>query len=149
MFTSKYKLKTLSLPSRPYPLPDSPEAISYKYAIYQSEISPVREWYTNEHKNWMGINGKNNKWMIWDKIAKETSNVTRKIQNYLERKSQNKAASIGDLCITPKELVDRLGDYEQFCPVSLILRDELIDCSENSRTDFVAEFRGKCQMCCF
>ena len=91
----------------------------------------------------MTINGKNNKWMIGDKIAKETSNVTKKIQNYIERKSLNKAASIADLCILPQELLSRLGEYEQYCPVSLTLRDELVDCSANTKTDYVAEYRGK------
>ncbi|CAF4113788.1 unnamed protein product, partial [Rotaria sp. Silwood1] len=128
---------------RQFPLPDSPEAISYKNAIYQHEIIPVRQWYTEEHKNWMIINAKNNKWFIWDKILQETSNVTKKIQNYIERKSLNKAASISDLCISPQELLNRLGEYEHYCPVSLTLRNELVDCSATTKTDYVAEYRGR------
>jgi adenylate/nucleoside-diphosphate kinase len=90
----------------------------------------------------MAINGRNNKWIIWDKIAQETANVTKRIQNYLERKSFNKAASISDLCISPQELLDRLGEYEHYCPVSLTLRNELVDCSATTKTDYVAEYRG-------
>ncbi|CAF4826662.1 unnamed protein product, partial [Rotaria sp. Silwood1] len=134
-------MKDRNDPNRQFPLPDSPEAISYKNAIYQHEIIPVRQWYTEEHKNWMIINAKNNKWFIWDKILQETSNVTKKIQNYLERKSLNKAASISDLCISPQELLNRLGEYEHYCPVSLTLRNELVDCSATTRTDYVAEYR--------
>jgi adenylate/nucleoside-diphosphate kinase len=95
----------------------------------------------------MNVNGKNNKWMIWEKIAQETSNVTKKIQNYVERKLLNKAASIADLCISPQDLLNRLGEYEQFCPVSLVLRNELVDCSADTRTDYVAEYRGKEPLC--
>jgi adenylate/nucleoside-diphosphate kinase len=91
----------------------------------------------------MNINGKNNKWIIWDKVFQETLNVTKKIQNYLERKSLNKAASVADLCILPQELLSRLGEYGQYCPVSLVLRDELVDCSADNRMDYVAEYRGK------
>lgn len=91
----------------------------------------------------MSINGKNNRWIVWDKIAQETANVTKKIQNYIERKSLNKAASIADLCILPQELLNRLGEFEHFCPVSLVLRDELVDCSATTRTDYVAEYRGE------
>ena len=91
----------------------------------------------------MTIPGTNNRWIVWDKVARETANVTKKIQNYLERKSLSKAASIADLCILPQELLNRLGEYEHFCPVSLALRDELVDCSATSRTDYVAEYRGK------
>ncbi|CAF1144837.1 unnamed protein product [Adineta ricciae] len=136
-------MKDRSDPNRQFPLPDSPEAIANLYAIYQHEISPVRQWYTEEHKNWMIVNGKNNKWIIWDKVAQETANVTKKIQNYIERKSLNKAASIADLCILPKELLERLGEYEHYCPVSLVLYDELVDRSGDTKTDYAAEYRGK------
>ncbi|CAF2033300.1 unnamed protein product [Rotaria magnacalcarata] len=129
--------------NRPYPLPDSPEAISYKNAIYQSEIMPVRQWYTEEHKNWMTLNAKSNKWLIWDRILNETAAVTKKIQNYIERKSFNKAASIADLCISPQELLNRLGEYEHYCPVSLTLRDQLVDCSADTKADNIAEYRGR------
>ncbi|CAF4492974.1 unnamed protein product, partial [Rotaria socialis] len=128
---------------RPYPLPDSPEAIAYKNATYQHEIMPVRQWYTEVHKNWMALNAKSNKWLIWDRILNETAAVTKKIQTYLERKSFNKAASIADLCISPQELSNRLGEYVHYCPVSLTLRDELVDCSADTKTDYIAEYRGR------
>ena len=91
----------------------------------------------------MVVNAKNNRWITWDQVAKETANVTKKIQNYLEKKYFQQAASIADLCILPQELLSRLGLFEHFCPVSLILRDELVDCSATTRTDYVAEYRGK------
>lgn len=75
-------------------------------------------------------------------------NVTKKIQNYLERKSLSKAASIADLCILPQELLLRLGEYEHYCPVSLTLRDELVDCSGDTKTDHVAEYRGNYNTIC-
>ena len=54
-----------------------------------------------------------------------------------------KAASIADMCITPTEFLQRMGDYNQYCPVSLALRGELVDCSTNITLDFAVEFRGK------
>ena len=53
------------------------------------------------------------------------------------------AASISDMCITPDEFSQRLGDFNQYCPVSLALRGELVDCSTNVTLDFAVEFRGK------
>ena len=129
-------------PSRPYLLPDSPEAVSQKYAIYQHEIGPVRKWYTDEHKNWMKVNGKQNKWIVWDTIEKETASVTKKVQNYIENKSTGRAAAIADLCILPQELLSRLGEYEHFCPVSMALHDELVNSSAHTKTDYAAEYRG-------
>lgn len=54
-----------------------------------------------------------------------------------------KAASVADMCITPSECLERLGDYGQYCPVSLADRGELVDCSVNSSLEFAAEFRGR------
>lgn len=54
-----------------------------------------------------------------------------------------KAANIADLCITPKELQDRLGECGQYCPVSLAEKGELIDCSVTSSLEFAAEFQGR------
>ena len=54
-----------------------------------------------------------------------------------------KASSIADMCITPGECLVRLGDYGQYCPVSLADRGELVDCSVNSSLEFTAEFRGR------
>ena len=54
-----------------------------------------------------------------------------------------KAASVADMCITPSECLVRLGDFGQYCPVSLADRGELVDCSVNPSLEFAAEFRGR------
>lgn len=53
-----------------------------------------------------------------------------------------KAACIDKLCITPQELTSRLGEFGQFCPVSLAESYELVDCSTTEALEFAAEFRG-------
>lgn len=53
-----------------------------------------------------------------------------------------KAAGIADLCITPEELQYRLGEFGQYCPVSLAEKGELVDCSVMLSLQFAAEFRG-------
>ena len=58
---------------------------------------------------------------------------------------KGKAASIADMCITPKEFEVRLGDFGQYCPVSLALRGELVDCSNTPSLKLAAEFRGNYQ----
>lgn len=47
------------------------------------------------------------------------------------------------MCITPSECLVRLGDFGQYCPVSLADRGELVDCSVNPSLEFAAEFRGR------
>ncbi|KAL8186359.1 UNVERIFIED_CONTAM: hypothetical protein K2H54_069233, partial [Gekko kuhli] len=60
----------------------------------------------------------------------------------LEHNPDRKAASIADLCITPQELLSRLGEFGQYCPVSLAEKGELVDCSVTPSLRFAAEFRG-------
>lgn len=47
------------------------------------------------------------------------------------------------MCVTPKEFTERLGDYGEYCPVSLVDYGHLVDCSGNPNLDFAAEFRGR------
>lgn len=53
-----------------------------------------------------------------------------------------RAAAVNDMCITPSEFLVRLGDFAQYCPVSLALRGELVDCSTEPTLKYAAEFRG-------
>lgn len=53
------------------------------------------------------------------------------------------AASIANMCVTPKEFKERLGDFGEYCPVNLADFGQLVDCSRNSSLEFAAEFRGR------
>ncbi|XP_039207110.1 adenylate kinase 9 isoform X2 [Crotalus tigris] len=130
-------------PNRPpYPLHDSSHIISLKNSCYQAQTEEIRPFYEEQHQNWYILDASHSKWWIWNKILQETQAVTKQIQLYLERIRQGKAASIADMCITPNELLSRLGDFGQYCPVSLAEREELIDCSDSPSLKFAAEFRG-------
>uniref|UniRef100_A0A3Q2NN38 Uncharacterized protein n=1 Tax=Fundulus heteroclitus TaxID=8078 RepID=A0A3Q2NN38_FUNHE len=62
------------------------------------------------------------KWWIWTNILKEV-NVSMK------------------LCITPKELGCRLGEFGHYCPVCLALHHHLVDCSETAALTHAAEYK--------
>lgn len=123
-------------------LNDSPEIIGYKIREWKNEIGFIRDWYMNEHKNYAQIDGNSSKWAIWNEAKKIGFESIRLIQTYLFRVNNHKAASIANLCVTYKEMEKRLGDFGQYCPVSLALNDELVDCSENHSMDFVSEYQG-------
>ena len=44
--------------------------------------------------------------------------------------------------ITPAELKKRLGHFEEFCPVSFVDKDELVDLSQSKTIEYAAEFKG-------
>ena len=50
------------------------------------------------------------------------------------------AASICGLCITPKEFTAKLGEFIDYCPVSLALKGELVK-AVNRSLKFAAEYR--------
>ncbi|KAM8809905.1 adenylate kinase 9 [Eudromia elegans] len=126
----------------PYPEHDSSQILAIRNSCYKQHIDSIRTYYEKEHQNWCVIDAFHSKWWIWNKLLQEVQVVVKEIQIYLERIREGKAASIADLCITPEELQYRLGEFGQYCPVSLAEKHELRDCSVTSSLQFAAEFRG-------
>uniref|UniRef100_A0A4W3JBZ5 Cilia- and flagella-associated protein 206 n=1 Tax=Callorhinchus milii TaxID=7868 RepID=A0A4W3JBZ5_CALMI len=129
-------------PYRTYPLHDSSQILTVRNSSYRHEISAIWEYYHQRHQNWHIIYGQNSKWSVWNKVVEESRSSVKHVQSYLEKIKEDKAASVANLCITPKELQARLGEFQQYCPVSLLLRGELVDLSGNPSLEFAAEFRG-------
>lgn len=123
-------------------LNDSPEIIGYKLREWKNEIGFIRDWYINEHKNLVQLDGQQSKWSLWEQAKDIGFDSIKNIQIYLNKISNQKAACIAKLCVTYDEMINRLGDFGQYCPVSLALYDELVDCSENRLMDFVAEYQS-------
>nr|XP_009932576.1 PREDICTED: adenylate kinase 9 [Opisthocomus hoazin] len=126
----------------PYPEHDSSQILAIKNSCYRQHIDAIRTYYKQEHQNWCVIDAFRSKWWIWNKVLQEVQVVVKEIQIYLERIREGKAACIADLCITPEELRYRLGEFGQYCPVSLAEKGELVDCSVTPSLQFAAEFRG-------
>ncbi|KFQ77607.1 Adenylate kinase 9, partial [Phoenicopterus ruber ruber] len=127
----------------PYPEHDSSQILTIKNSCYKQHIDAIRTYYKKEHQNWCVIDAFQSKWWIWNKVLQEVQVVVKEIQIYLERIREGKAAGIADLCITPEELQYRLGEFGQYCPVSLAEKGELVDCSATSSLQFAAEFQGR------
>ncbi|KAI4567298.1 hypothetical protein MJG53_008876 [Ovis ammon polii x Ovis aries] len=128
--------------SLPYPLHNSSQIIAVKNSRYRKNIGEIRQYYEVQHQNWYVIDGFHSKWWIWNEVIKKVKMVNKYMQIYMERIKAGKAACIDKLCISPEELISRLGEFGQFCPVSLAESYELVDCSSNDSLEFAAEFRG-------
>ncbi|XP_023368209.1 adenylate kinase 9 [Otolemur garnettii] len=128
--------------SLPYPLHNSAQIIAVRNAKYRKNVEVIRQYYQEQHQNWYMIDGFHSKWWVWNEVVKNVQMVNKYMQTYLERIKEGKAACIDKLCITPQELLSRLGEFGQFCPVSLAEAQELFDCSVSSSLEFAAEFRG-------
>ncbi|XP_077018750.1 adenylate kinase 9 isoform X3 [Tamandua tetradactyla] len=128
--------------SLPYPLHNSAQIIAVKNSKYRKNIGEIRQYYQEQHQNWYMIDGFHSKWWVWNEVLKNVQIINKCIQTYLERIKAGKAACIDKLCISPQELNSRLGEFGQFCPVSLAESCELFDCSVTKSLEFAAEFRG-------
>ncbi|XP_027959961.1 adenylate kinase 9 [Eumetopias jubatus] len=137
LFLEKKKEQSL-----PYPLHNSTQITAVKNSKYRKNIDEIRKYYQEQHQNWYVIDGFHSKWWVWNKVIKEVQMVNKHMQIYLERIKAGKAACIDKLCITPQELISRLGEFGQFCPISLAESHELVDCSITDSLEFAAEFRG-------
>ncbi|XP_054992699.1 adenylate kinase 9 [Sorex araneus] len=126
----------------PYPLHNSAHITAVKDTKYHKNIPDIKQFYEQQHQNWRVIDGFHSKWWVWNEVMKATQTVNKHIQTYLGRIKAGKAALIDKLCISPQELISRLGEFEQFCPVSLADLGELVDCSLTDSLEFAAEFRG-------
>ncbi|XP_044531342.1 adenylate kinase 9 [Gracilinanus agilis] len=128
--------------SLPYPVHNSSQILSIKNSCLNQNRVFIKEFYEEQHQNWCVIDGFHSKWWVWNEVLNNVQNMNKRIQLYLERIRAGKAASINKLCITPQELHSRLGEFGQYCPVSLAEKNELVDCSVTSSLEFAAEFRG-------
>ncbi|XP_064454047.1 adenylate kinase 9 isoform X2 [Mirounga angustirostris] len=137
LFLEKKKEQSL-----PYPLHNSTQITAVKNSKYHKNIDEIRKYYQEQHQNWYVIDGFHSKWWVWNKVIKKVQMVNKYMQIYLERIKAGKAACIDKLCITPQELISRLGEFGQFCPISLAESHELVDCSITDSLEFAAEFRG-------
>lgn len=127
---------------RPYVMHDSTRIFAVKCAAYKKEIAAVKDWYRGKHDNLVSIDGDRSKWWVWNSAAETARKSVRRVQDYLSRIIDGKAACVADLCITPTEFSERIGSFGQYCCVSLGDRGELVDCAGHPNFEFTAEFRS-------
>eukprot|EP00731_Ephydatia_muelleri_P001091 Em0001g1091a len=126
--------------SRKHPMHDSPAILLTRSGQYYKHREGIYQWYSQQHDNWNTVDGERSQWWVWNEVRSKALFTAVQIQQYIDRIRKDKAASISGLCITPAEFKSRLGEYQEYCPVSLALKDELVNCPS---LKFSAEYKGK------
>ncbi|KAE8286847.1 Adenylate kinase 9 [Larimichthys crocea] len=135
-------------PNKPHLMHDSSEILHIRNSCYKHEVEHVRQHFQQQYQNWIPLDGLKSQWWIWNSIIMEVSISMKYIHSYLERTGSRRAACIHRLCITPKELQYRLGEFGQYCPVCLALHYHLVDCSGTTALTHAAEYQGNYYKMC-
>ncbi|XP_030261487.1 adenylate kinase 9 isoform X1 [Sparus aurata] len=135
-------------PYKAHLMHDSSEILHIRNSCYKQEVKHVRQHFQKQYQNWIILDGLKSKWWIWNMILQEVSISMKYIHSYLERTKNRKAACINRLCITPRELQYRLGEFQQYCPVCMALHHHLVDCSETAALTHAAEYGGQYYRMC-
>ena len=78
--------------SRLLALHDSGQILMVKLATWQREINAVREHYTDQHANWVKVDGQKCKWWVCHEILKIGRESIVQIQKYLEKLAEGEAS---------------------------------------------------------
>jgi len=130
-------------PNKMSALHDSHTILAIRVACHRREEKPILEFYKEGYKNLVPVDGERSKWWVFNKVVDEVQIAVQNIQTYIERVAKGHAACIKYMCITPKKLDAQLGEFKEYCPVSLAENNELYDCSSQTSHDLIAEYRGK------
>ncbi|XP_056150135.1 adenylate kinase 9 [Lampris incognitus] len=135
-------------PNRAHLMPNSGEILHIRSSCYKQEVEHLRQHFQQRYGNWVLLDGFRSKWWMWSHILEEVHISMKYIRSYLERTRNGQAACINRLCIIPKELQSRLGEFGQYCPVCLALHYHLVDTSDITTLALAAEFRGHYHKMC-
>ncbi|XP_076129296.1 adenylate kinase 9 [Alosa pseudoharengus] len=138
----KRALKDKLKHTRPYPEHNSASIMALRCSCYRQEGEAVRQHYELQRHNRLSLDARRSKWWLWTRVLDHTRLCMTSIHTYMDRIRNGKAASIAHLCVSPRELQGRLGEFGQYCPVSLAQQRHLVDCSHTSSLELAAEYRG-------
>jgi adenylate/nucleoside-diphosphate kinase len=140
----KVKLASYLIPLEDdYEATDHEEILEKYYQAYISNIEPIRTTYSQLYRNWMAINARQNRWKIWTDLFNFMTEATFKMQRYMKSIRDDNIAQLDGICITPNEYEKRKGHFGDYCPVSFVLRDELVDCQNQEGMRFCVEYNRK------
>ncbi|KAK3516708.1 hypothetical protein QTP70_022501 [Hemibagrus guttatus] len=129
--------------NRPYPMHDSTQFLDFRISCFKREVEALRKHFHQQYQNWVPVDAHKSSWWVWHRVLEEVKISTQYIHKYLKRIRKGQAASIERLCVTPRELQSRLGEFDHYCPVSLALHKHLVDCSFDTSLELAAEFKRR------
>ena len=114
-------------------------AIDIRREAYSKDIDLIELNYQRIYANWINIDARASKWALKDELQHIIADGIQKRQNYLDLKSKGAAAPISGIALSKIHILNNLGKYKEYCPVSYIDYDELRKAPPGKQ--FLAEYR--------
>lgn len=120
---------------------DHHDIIQLIQSNYHSEIKKIRDTFEPKYQNWTVFNGEDSIWLLKTKASSLANSSVTLRRNYLNSRSNNKASLVSGIGISKQSILDNIGAFQDYCPVTLKNHHELRK-SENF-FDEVVEYENK------
>jgi YHS domain-containing protein len=108
--------------------------------VYARAKPLIRAFYELTFANVRDIDGAKSPWATYDQALRETSVSVSQRLEYYRRTAQGMAASLYGMCFTQARLTTGESAWEQYCPVTLTLGNELLSCKDPR---YIVEYKSK------
>ncbi|CAH8633804.1 unnamed protein product [Heterobilharzia americana] len=124
---------------QPAPEVDIAQELVIRLAAYDSVMPQLREWYISQNGLMVELEAFQNRWLLWRKLIVLIKHRMKHVQEYMERITAYKAASIAELGIRQCEYEKLSSGFRQYCPVTLRERQELEDTINEPKYEFIIQ----------
>ncbi|KAK4474709.1 hypothetical protein MN116_001836, partial [Schistosoma mekongi] len=144
--TIRENQRTLDEPERietgfqiPEPEVDIAQELVIRLAAYDNVASQLKQWYYSRNGILVELEAIQNRWLLWCKVIYLVKHRMKHVEEYMERITTHKAASIAELGIEQCEYEKLSSEFRQYCPVALRERQDLEDTINEPKQQFIIQ----------
>lgn len=107
---------------------------------YEENAPSMRSYYDLCFHSVRDLDGSRSAWAVFDHALRETNESVTQRLAYYRRTAQGMAAMVRGMCFSPGRLAACESAWKRYCPVTLSLGNELLECLEQR---FAVEYKSK------
>jgi len=107
---------------------------------YEQSAPSMRTYYDLRFFNIRDLDGSRSAWAVFDHAVRETTESVTQRLTYYRRTAKGMAAMVQGMCFSPGRLAASESAWKRYCPVTLSLGNELLQCSDQR---FAVEYKSK------
>jgi hypothetical protein len=107
--------------------------------VYDQNIDHIRKLYSKDYHIWFNLNGHESRWKVEEDASKIIKTVIEMHQAYHWNVLHDIPAIVSGLHTKISKMAELLGNFQDYCPVSMVDHQQLQKCSIDSL--FLAEYQ--------